>query len=177
MIWQRIALRVAVCAFLGSAPAAHAGPEPRFGDDSSSWANDGECDDPRFEGAGSAGALLDDDRAHDASDCKKLFDQGRVALRGANQGRPEDSASNRSRVEHGRLQSGDDVLTSGEFADVFRFDGRSGSRAIVDLRSSDFDPYVLVRTPSGARTTTPTSRAATAASSRISPRRASTACS
>ena len=27
-----------------------------FGDDSSEWANDGECDDPRFEGTGSAGA-------------------------------------------------------------------------------------------------------------------------
>ena len=36
--------------------ALMAGPawaqDPSFGDDSSEWANDGECDDPRFDGAG-----------------------------------------------------------------------------------------------------------------------------
>src|SRR5262245_18386384 len=151
MIWQRIALSVAACALLGGALGTQAGTEPRFGDDGSNWANDGECDDPRFEGVGSASTLLDEDQAHDASDCKKLFDQGRVALRDGSRGRTEDNASTRSRVEQGRLQDGDDVLSSGEYADVFRFAGRSGNRAIVDLRSADFDPYVLIRTPSGAQ--------------------------
>jgi hypothetical protein len=151
MIWKRIALRVAVCSLLGGVLVAHAGTEPRFGDDRSNWANDGECDDPRFAGVGSASALRDEDQAHDASDCKKLFDQGRIALRDGTRARAEDGASSGSRVEHGRLQQGDKVLTSGEYADVFRFDGRSGNRAIIDLRSADFDPYVLVRTPGGAQ--------------------------
>ena len=32
---------------------------PDFGDDSSEWARDGECDDPRFEGEGSAETTVD----------------------------------------------------------------------------------------------------------------------
>lgn len=51
-----------------------------FGDDSSAWANDGECDDPRFEGGGVAGTLLDEDLGHDASDCRALFDSGDITL-------------------------------------------------------------------------------------------------
>ncbi|HZF31449.1 MAG TPA: hypothetical protein VE907_20200 [Gammaproteobacteria bacterium] len=153
MIGKRIAVPIAVCALLGGALAAHAGTEPRFGDDRSRWAYDGECDDPRFEGAGSAGTQLDNDRAHDATDCKKLFEQGRVGLRNGD-GRHSDlggAAANGARIEHGNLQNGDDVLMSGEYADTFRFDGSSGHRAVVDLRSADFDPYVVVRTPSGAQ--------------------------
>ena len=34
--------------------ARRAARQPDFGDDTSQWANDGECDDPRFEGEGSA---------------------------------------------------------------------------------------------------------------------------
>jgi len=49
-----------------------------WGDDSSQWANDGECDDPRFEGPGAASILLETDRMHDATDCRQLFDQGRI---------------------------------------------------------------------------------------------------
>ncbi|HEY5622480.1 MAG TPA: hypothetical protein VIV14_01885 [Gammaproteobacteria bacterium] len=49
-----------------------------FGDDSSTWAHDGECDDPRFEGEGMASYLIDSDRFHDATDCRNLFDQGRI---------------------------------------------------------------------------------------------------
>ena len=153
MISKRIALQLAVCALLGGALATHAAADPRFGDDHSKWAYDGECDDPRFEGAGSAGTLLDDDRAHDATDCKNLFEQGRVVLRNGD-GRRSDrggAAADGSRVEQGSLQTGDDVLTSGEYADTFRFDGSGGRRAVVDLRSADFDPYLVVRTPSGAQ--------------------------
>jgi hypothetical protein len=49
-----------------------------FGDDSSQWANDGECDDPRFEGAGMAAQLLDEDIGRDATDCRSALDAGRV---------------------------------------------------------------------------------------------------
>ncbi|HUV32701.1 MAG TPA: hypothetical protein VMW31_03940 [Devosiaceae bacterium] len=52
-----------------------------FGDDTSSWANDGECDDPRFEGAEMAETLLDEDLGRDASDCRKAFNAGQIALR------------------------------------------------------------------------------------------------
>ncbi|HHG89741.1 MAG TPA: hypothetical protein ENJ90_04575, partial [Devosia sp.] len=51
-----------------------------FGDDTSSWSNDGECDDPRFEGPGTADLLLDEDMGRDATDCRTLFEAGEVCL-------------------------------------------------------------------------------------------------
>ncbi|MGP9822279.1 hypothetical protein ACTZWW_19830 [Salinarimonas sp. NSM] len=65
--------------------AATAGPETTidFGDDSGRWANDGECEDPRFEGEGMAAFLLEQDRMRDASDCRRLFEEGAITLRGA----------------------------------------------------------------------------------------------
>ena len=54
----------------------------QWGDDSSSFANDGECDDKRFDGAGMTSTpLLDSDIKHDATDCRVAFQQGRLALR------------------------------------------------------------------------------------------------
>ena len=53
-----------------------------FGDDTSAWAQDGECDDPRFESAGAASTQLADNRGHDATDCRRLYDAGRVHLFG-----------------------------------------------------------------------------------------------
>src|SRR5215217_939172 len=54
-----------------------------FGDDGGEYSNDGECDDPRFEGAGMTGtALLSDDILHDATDCQSGFDGGNLTLRG-----------------------------------------------------------------------------------------------
>ncbi|MEL1249949.1 hypothetical protein [Aurantiacibacter gilvus] len=55
-----------------------------YGDDSSTWANDGECDDPRFEnapgsdGRGMAAVLLEQDSGHDASDCQMLVESGSI---------------------------------------------------------------------------------------------------
>src|SRR5690606_40447998 len=59
-----------------------------FGDDSSEWANDGECDDPRFTGAGAAAELVDEDRLKDATDCRAAYEAGTVTLSEA----PEDAA-------------------------------------------------------------------------------------
>jgi hypothetical protein len=54
----------------------------QWGDDNGDFANDGECDDKRFEGAGMTSTpLLDSDIKHDASDCRTAFQQGRLALR------------------------------------------------------------------------------------------------
>jgi hypothetical protein len=65
----------------GAAPADTATATlPDFGDDTSEWANDGECDDPRFTGPGSATELLDVDMMHDATDCRTAFEDGKVTL-------------------------------------------------------------------------------------------------
>ena len=64
---------------IGGNAAAQA---PNFGDDSSTWSQDGECDDPRFQGSGMASTLIDSDRFADATDCRLLFNQGRITLRG-----------------------------------------------------------------------------------------------
>jgi hypothetical protein len=51
-----------------------------FGDDTSNWANDGECDDPRFEGAGMAAKPSSDNYMSDASDCRAAYENGEVTL-------------------------------------------------------------------------------------------------
>src|SRR5690606_11682113 len=51
-----------------------------FGDDTSEWANDGECDDPRFAGEGMAAELESVDIAHDATDCRTLYEAGSITL-------------------------------------------------------------------------------------------------
>ena len=51
-----------------------------FGTDSSRWAYDGECDDPRFEGDGMAELLLRDNIRHDATDCRTGLVSGRVTF-------------------------------------------------------------------------------------------------
>ncbi|MFD1254892.1 hypothetical protein ACFQ30_18595 [Devosia equisanguinis] len=66
-----------------TAPSAPASPAPNidFGDDSSPWAKDGECDDPRFTGPGSAQELVEADRMKDATDCRAAFEAGTVTLK------------------------------------------------------------------------------------------------
>ncbi|MEO0465787.1 MAG: hypothetical protein AAF216_04540 [Pseudomonadota bacterium] len=51
-----------------------------FGDDTSMWANDGECDDPRFEGSGMAVPAVDADRFKDAADCREQYELGNITL-------------------------------------------------------------------------------------------------
>ena len=51
-----------------------------FGDNSSSYSNDDECDDPRFEGPGTATTLLDSDRLADADDCRAAYEAGTIVL-------------------------------------------------------------------------------------------------
>ena len=53
----------------------------RFGDNSSQWANDNECDDPRFEGPGTASVMLQSDFASDATDCRRACADGTAVLR------------------------------------------------------------------------------------------------
>ncbi|MXO72514.1 hypothetical protein [Alteraurantiacibacter buctensis] len=52
-----------------------------FGDDTSRWANDNECDDKRFTGPGMTETpLLDEDIGHDATDCRLAYEAGRLQL-------------------------------------------------------------------------------------------------
>ena len=54
-----------------------------FGDDSSEWANDGECDDGRFTGPGlTSTPLLQEDVLADATDCSNAYKAGRLTLAG-----------------------------------------------------------------------------------------------
>ncbi len=52
-----------------------------FGDNSSVYANDGQCDDFRFEGKGMAEILLTDSIGRDANDCQAAFNQETIALK------------------------------------------------------------------------------------------------
>jgi hypothetical protein len=56
-------------------------------------------------------------------------------------------ASRDGRIENGRLEPGDATLRTGEFKDEYKFTGRKGDRATIDLRSSEFDPYLIVIDP------------------------------
>lgn len=65
---------------LAAAPLAAQGDPVDFGDDSNDYANDGDCDDPRFAGPGMDGVMLTDDIGRDASDCRAEFEAGDIYL-------------------------------------------------------------------------------------------------
>lgn len=52
-----------------------------FGDDSGQYPDDGECDDMRFEGLGTAAFMFTDDVRRDATDCSRLCTLGMIGLR------------------------------------------------------------------------------------------------
>lgn len=121
-----------------------------FGDDASSWSGDGECDDPRFEGDGVASFMMDSDRYHDASDCQALYANGSIQLVAGNS-QTSTITSNGGRLERGTLAPGDTVLSDDSFADTFEFNGNGGN-TVIDLRSGDFDTYLIVTSPDGQQT-------------------------
>lgn len=69
-LWDMVAARAATqCAAI------------KWGDDSSEYANDGTCDDPRFEGMGAADLIYREDAGRDATDCRALCGYGLIFLR------------------------------------------------------------------------------------------------
>jgi len=114
-----------------------------FGDNASTWAFDGQCDDPRFAGRGMAAMLLDTDMFHDADDCRDLFEIDSIRLL---------SGSNLvlgGRFERGSLRSGDDTRDNGSYSDSYTFVADRGDSTIVDLRSGEFDTFLTIRAPNG----------------------------
>lgn len=84
---MRISAYVFAALALSAAPAFAQSVD--FGADTSKWANDGECDDPRFSGPGmTTTTLLDADIRADATDCKTAFDAGQIALIGGDVAEP-----------------------------------------------------------------------------------------
>jgi hypothetical protein len=70
-----------IIACLAATPAS--AQSINFGDDSSEWANDGECDDGRFTGSGlTSTPLLEEDVLADATDCRNAFNAGNLSLLG-----------------------------------------------------------------------------------------------
>ncbi len=87
-----------------------------FGDDSSVFSNDGECDDPRFEGPGmTATRLLDSDIRADATDCRTAFEAGRITLR--------DNASGGSATTGAPTEGDPDDIDFGDNSSDFANDG------------------------------------------------------
>ena len=85
----------------------------------------------------------DADMFHDASDCRRLFDAGSIRLiNGAN-------LVVSSRIERGRLRSGDSTRANDSYSDTFTFIADRGDSAVIDLRSGEFDTYLIVRAPGG----------------------------
>jgi len=82
-----------------------------FGDDASVWANDGECDDSRFVGTGMTNtSLLDEDRSHDASDCRAAFEAGDLTLR-AETGPSTSAAADKMAREAANTSGSSSVVT------------------------------------------------------------------
>lgn len=70
---------VAACEEAPSANTVGAGFN--WGTNESEWANDGDCDDPRFYGPWAHSLLVPEDVLKDANDCRTLFAEGKIFLR------------------------------------------------------------------------------------------------
>jgi serine protease Do len=47
------------------------------------------------------------------------------------------------------LGSGDEVLSDGSLFKIYQFQGRAGQRVIVEMRSTEIDPYIVLFDPTG----------------------------
>ena len=62
-----------------------------------------------------------------------------------------DPMAGSSSVEAGELGSGDTIRSNGAYEDGYSYVGRAGQEVVVEVRSSDFDTYLIVESPSGER--------------------------
>ena len=126
ILFERGLIRLRGTTYSGGAPAK-SDTNVDFGNNTSDWSNDGECDDPRFEGQGMAAVLLDEDLGRDANDCRNLYNSGFIRLRGSSGG--SSNTSNSAGVDFGN-DSGDWAF-DGECDDP-RFIGQGMAAVLLD---------------------------------------------
>ena len=114
-------------ALIAAASVASAQSEIKYGDNSSEWSNDGECDDRRFKGPGmsNSSGFLAEDIGHDADDCKEQYDLGRITVWLESQAQ---AATQCSAIDFGDDSS--DWSNDGECDDM-RFEGRGSANSVV----------------------------------------------
>ena len=117
-----------------------------FGDDLSTWANDGECDDPRFAGEGMAASTTTTELYHDATDGRSDYSAGLLSLIDAATSLVDFDGAGPIR---GSLETKDATLNGYGFVDTYSFDGTAGAVAVIDLQSAEFDTFLQVHSPSG----------------------------
>lgn len=116
---------------------------PDFGDNVSDNALDGQCGDPRFAGRNMSAELDDIDMFHDADDCRALHEQGSIRLL------PGYAVVLSGRLERGRLRLGDTTRGNGSFSDSYTIVADRGDAIELELRSGEFDTYLIVSPPQG----------------------------
>ena len=100
-----------------------------FGDDASKYSRDGECDDPRFAGAGMTETpLLDSDIRHDATDCRSAFTQNRLTFKGEAGASPTAAGYANSGVNH---------IIWGDDAGKYARDGECDDRRFMGAGMTD----------------------------------------
>lgn len=83
---MKAAVALALASLTLFAVPAYAAPKFSFGTDGGDYTNDGECDDPRFEGKGmTTTPLLSEDILNDATDCGRAYSSGTIKLRGVSE--------------------------------------------------------------------------------------------
>ncbi|MEQ8446717.1 MAG: hypothetical protein RIB57_12600 [Pelagibacterium sp.] len=100
-----------------------------FGDNSSTWADDNQCDDPRFEGPGAALIRSPVDEMRDAADCQAAFEAGEITLAATDA--PTADAGSEDAAE---IDFGDDsgVWANDNECDDPRFGGTLDSHLLAD---------------------------------------------
>lgn len=130
MMMNRLIIPALALLFVGATATLISAQTVEFGDNTSEYARDGECDDRRFIGVGMASDLDEDDNYHDAKDCKEAYADGRILL--------WNEAKARAATQCSAIQFGDDTSEwegDGECDDP-RFEGPGSSSVVnsVDIR-------------------------------------------
>jgi len=103
-----------------------------FGDDSGNYANDNECDDPRFTGKAMASSASAENRGKDRSDCLTGYEAG--ALKPA----PAIPVDNTIRVDGIRFGDDEGSFSKDGECDDPRFEGE-GMAATLDANDQGHD--------------------------------------
>jgi len=93
----------------------------------------------------------EDDSSSDAAASEEEKEvPGRDDNSGNDAGNTRASAGN-TRTENGTLASGDQTLNTGEFADLYNVNLDAGETIVVEMTSSQFDPYLILRPPGSSQ--------------------------